>query len=114
MFSPAYIWDNLDEKNVDYRIYGENYFLFTRAYKIFTELYGAEGELSKKFYAKVVDTAAPGADRAQGVHELAGDGAVWLRFPCVVGPPDRDTEKSGACLDPSSRDSDYACEWQAY
>ena len=71
MFSPAYIWDNLDEKNVDYRIYGENYFLFTRAYKILTELYGAEAELSKKFYAKVVDTAAPGSDRGTEFNELA-------------------------------------------
>src|SRR5205085_7883341 len=71
MFSPAYLWDNLDEKNVDYRIYGENYFLFTRAYRIFTELYGAEGELSKKFYAKVVDTAAPGSDRGTEFNELA-------------------------------------------
>jgi hypothetical protein len=42
-----------DEKNVDYRIYGENYFLFTRAYKIFVDLYGAEGELARRFYAKV-------------------------------------------------------------
>lgn len=71
MLSPAYIWDRLDEKNVDYRIYGENYFLFTRAYKIFNELYGAEGELSKKFYAKVVDMAADGEDRGTEFNELA-------------------------------------------
>ncbi|MFN2578829.1 MAG: bifunctional YncE family protein/alkaline phosphatase family protein [Pyrinomonadaceae bacterium] len=71
MFSPAYIWDALDEKGIDYRIYGENYFLFTRAYKILTELYGAEGELSKKFYAKVIETAASGEDRGTEFNELA-------------------------------------------
>jgi len=71
MTSPAYLWDRLDEKGVDYRIYGENYFLFTRAYKIFTELYGAEGELPKKFYAKVIDVASSGDDRGTEFNELA-------------------------------------------
>jgi hypothetical protein len=71
MLSPAYIWDRLDEKNVDYKIYGENYFLFSRAWKIFTELYGVEGELSKKFYAKVIDMAAAGEDRGTEFNELA-------------------------------------------
>jgi YVTN family beta-propeller protein len=71
MLSPAYLWDRLDEKQVDYRIYGENYFLFTRAYKILTELYGPDGELSRKFYAKVVDLAAAGEDRGTEFNELA-------------------------------------------
>ncbi len=71
MTSPAYLWDRLDEKGVDYRIYGENYFLFTRAYKIFTELYGPEGELAKKFYAKVIDVASSGDDRGTEFNELA-------------------------------------------
>jgi hypothetical protein len=69
--SPAYIWDRLDEKNVDYRIYGENYFLFTRAYKIFVDLYGAEGELARRFYAKVIDVAAGADDRGTEFNELA-------------------------------------------
>jgi YVTN family beta-propeller protein len=71
MNSPAYLWDRLDEKQVDYRIYGENYFLFTRAYKIFTDLYGAEGELSKRFYARVIEVAARGEDRGNEFTELA-------------------------------------------
>jgi YVTN family beta-propeller protein len=71
MTSPAYLWDRLDEKGIDYRIYGENYFLFTRAYKIFTDLYGVEGELSRKFYAKVMDVAAAGEDRGTEFNELA-------------------------------------------
>jgi len=70
MTSPAYLWDRLDEKQVDYRIYGENYFLFTRAYKIFTGLYGTEGELSEKFYAKVINAASGGADRGNEFSEL--------------------------------------------
>jgi YVTN family beta-propeller protein len=69
--SPAYIWDRLDESKIDYRIYGENYFLFTRAYKIFTDLYGVESELSKKFYAEMVNAAADGEDRGTEFNELA-------------------------------------------
>jgi YVTN family beta-propeller protein len=68
--SPAYLWDILDDKGVDYRIYGENYFLFTRAYKILTELYGVESELAKKFYDKTI-AAAAGADRGQEFNNLA-------------------------------------------
>jgi YVTN family beta-propeller protein len=70
MTSPAYLWDRLDEKAVDYRIYGENYFLFTRAYKIFTDLYGPEGELSRRFYDKVVK-ASKGSDRGTEFNRLA-------------------------------------------
>jgi YVTN family beta-propeller protein len=68
--SPAYLWDILDEKGVDYRIYGENYFLFTRAYKILTELYGVESKLAKKFYDKTI-AAAAGEDRGQEFNNLA-------------------------------------------
>ena len=71
MFSPAYVWDRLDERNIDYRIYGENYFLFTRAYKIFTELYGPQGELTRKFYAKVVEMGAGTEDRGTEFNALA-------------------------------------------
>jgi YVTN family beta-propeller protein len=68
--SPAYLWDALDEKGIDYRIYGENYFLYTRAYKIITNAYGEEGELSKKFYARSM-TLASTVDRGAEFFELA-------------------------------------------
>ena len=68
--SPAYLWDILDEKNVDYRIYGENYFLFTRAYKIITDQYGVNSALAKKFYDKTM-AAAAGGDRGNEFFELA-------------------------------------------
>ena len=68
--SPAYLWDVLDNKGIDYRIYGENYFLFTRAYRIITELYGAESNLAKKFYDKTVEAAA-GEDRGQEFNNFA-------------------------------------------
>jgi DNA-binding beta-propeller fold protein YncE len=68
--SPTYLWDALDQKQVDYRIYGENYFLFTRAYRIFVELYGADSYLAKKFYDKTL-TAAGAGDRGNEFYQFA-------------------------------------------
>lgn len=67
--SPVYIWDSLDDKGVDYRIYGENYFLFSRAYRIFTELYGPDSEISRRFYDQTID-AAHSEDRGREYNNL--------------------------------------------
>lgn len=67
--SPSYLWDLLDDAKVDYRIYGENYFLFTRAYRIFSEMYGAESEIARRFYDKTI-AAAAGEDRGQEFNNL--------------------------------------------
>ncbi|HXD30227.1 MAG TPA: bifunctional YncE family protein/alkaline phosphatase family protein [Pyrinomonadaceae bacterium] len=68
--SPTYLWDLLDDRKVDYRIYGENYFLFTRAYKLIVQHFGVESELAKKFYDKSM-VAAAGGDRGNEFYELA-------------------------------------------
>jgi YVTN family beta-propeller protein len=68
--SPAYIWDALDEAHVDYRIYGENYFLFDRAYNLITRTYGADSELARRYYARTVEFAAK-VDRGNEFFQLA-------------------------------------------
>ena len=68
--SPAYLWDALDAKRVDYRIYGENYFLFTRAYRLLVESFGADSELARKFYAQTMSLADK-ADRGNEFYGLA-------------------------------------------
>ncbi len=97
MTSPAYLWDRLDEKNVDYRIYGENYFLFTRAYRIFTDLYGADAELTRKYYAKTI-AASAGEDRGTEFNELASPyaGRADTREPAyqLLGDPVFDSRLS--------------------
>jgi hypothetical protein len=50
-YSPTYLWDALEAKNVSYRIYGEPYYLFTRMYRLITDRYGAEHPLARRFYA---------------------------------------------------------------
>jgi len=68
--SPVYLWDLLEDKRIDYRIYGENYFLFARAYRILVETYGADSALARKFYDKTV-VAAAGGERGVEFNELA-------------------------------------------
>jgi hypothetical protein len=50
-YSPMYLWDALEAKNVSYRIYGEPYYLFTRMYRLITERYSADHPLARRFYA---------------------------------------------------------------
>jgi phospholipase C len=50
-YSPMYLWDALEAKNVSYRIYGEPYYLFTRMYRLITERFGADNALARRFYA---------------------------------------------------------------
>ncbi|HLJ55109.1 MAG TPA: bifunctional YncE family protein/alkaline phosphatase family protein, partial [Chthonomonadaceae bacterium] len=68
--SPAYLWDALDARHVDYKIYGENYFLYTRAYDILRNDTGADSELTRKFHARTVAFASI-TDRGNLFYRLA-------------------------------------------
>jgi YVTN family beta-propeller protein len=68
--SPAYLWDSLDDARVDYRIYGENYYLYTRAYRIITETTGQQSELARKFYARTMSLASE-TDRGRIFYNFA-------------------------------------------
>lgn len=57
--SPKYLWDELEKKKIDYRIYGENYFLYTRAYRIIEENFKADRDpQAKQFYEQMMKVAA--------------------------------------------------------
>jgi YVTN family beta-propeller protein len=68
--SPAYIWDELDDKKVDYRIYGENYYLYTRAYRILRETFGVDSDIAGKFYARMMNNAGA-VDRGNQFYQFA-------------------------------------------
>jgi YVTN family beta-propeller protein len=68
--SPAYLWDALDDARVDYRVYGENYYLYTRAYRIITETEGRQSELARKFYARTMRLASD-VDRGRVFYDFA-------------------------------------------
>jgi YVTN family beta-propeller protein len=58
VFSKTYIWDALDAKKVDYKVYGEPYYLMTASYKIIEKFFGANSAIAKKFYASSMELAA--------------------------------------------------------
>ena len=68
--SPAYLWDALDDARVSYRIYGENYYLYTRAYRILTEELGERSEPARKFYARMMALASD-TDRGRIFYNFA-------------------------------------------
>ncbi|MDT7809704.1 MAG: hypothetical protein QOJ70_3517 [Acidobacteriota bacterium] len=68
--SPAYLWDALDDAHVSYRVYGENYYLYTRAYRIITETVGEQSELARKFYARTMRLASE-TDRGRVFYDFA-------------------------------------------
>jgi YVTN family beta-propeller protein len=68
--SPAYLWDALDDARVDYRIYGENYYLYTRAYRILREELGERSEPARKFYARMMRLASD-VDRGRVFYNFA-------------------------------------------
>jgi hypothetical protein len=69
LFSPAYLWDALDDRGVSYRIYGEPYYEYTAAYKILASSYGAEHPLTRAFYARTMKLANV-RDRGTALHAL--------------------------------------------
>jgi hypothetical protein len=68
--SPTYLWDALDDARVSYRIYGENYYLYTRAQRILFETLGERSELARKFYARTMQLASD-TDRGRRFYDFA-------------------------------------------
>jgi hypothetical protein len=56
-FSPAYLWDALEAKQVSYRVYGEPYYLSTRLYRLIVDTYGDSSALARRFYAHAMALA---------------------------------------------------------
>lgn len=67
--SPAYLWDALDDARVSYRIYGENYYLYTRAYSILLDELG-NSLPTRKFYARMMQLASD-TDRGRVFYNFA-------------------------------------------
>jgi len=68
--SPTYLWDALDRKGLDYRVYGENYFLYTRAYDILKQTLGVDSDAAHSFYAKMMKLSSQ-VDRGAEFYKFA-------------------------------------------
>ena len=80
VMSPAYLWDALDARKVDYRIYGENYFLYTRGYKLMQEAFGEDSAMVQKFYAQMLNLASQ-TDRGKTFYGFASKYAGQAATP---------------------------------
>lgn len=78
--SPTYLWDALDAHHVDYRIYGENYYLYTRGYKILEGAFGPDSEIVAKFRAQMMNLASQ-VDRGNTFYRFAQAYAAQARTP---------------------------------
>jgi hypothetical protein len=67
--SPEYLWDAMDAGRIDYRIYGEDYYIYTRAYRIICDVYGPDSMLAKKFYAQMMSLASR-SDRGDTFYQM--------------------------------------------
>ena len=56
-FSPRYLWDALEERGVEARIYGEPYYLFTSLWRVLQERYGPASPLLRRFTARTLQLA---------------------------------------------------------
>jgi YVTN family beta-propeller protein len=75
IFSKAYIWDALDARRIDYKIYGEPYYLMTAAYEVIERFFGATSIIAKEFYANSMALAAEvdrGAEFSEFVQTFYG------------------------------------------
>ena len=52
LFSPAYLWDALEARGTDYRVYGEPYYAATAFWRLVTARYGEAHPLARAFVAQ--------------------------------------------------------------
>lgn len=68
--SPAYLWDDLDRQHMRYKIFGENYFLYTRGFQVIRAAFGSDSEMERKFYAQMMRLASR-VDRGNAFFQFA-------------------------------------------
>lgn len=69
--APIYLWDRLNERNIDYRFCGEEYFLANRSYRILVDAYGPDSELAKKAYERSLSGSGSFAERGHAFFTMA-------------------------------------------
>ncbi len=73
-FSPAYLWDAMDAKSLDYRIYGEDYIFYCKPYRLLTDKFGEDSPLARKCYDRLMAISKDKA-RDTAFQELVKDDA---------------------------------------
>jgi YVTN family beta-propeller protein len=88
LFSPDYLWDALEAKGLDYRIYGEDYYLYTRPWRILASHLGKGDPLCQRFQDRMLALSGE-SDRGKGFTRFM---APWAKKalppPALVKDPD--------------------------
>ena len=71
-FSPTYLWHALEAKGLNYRIYGEPYYLFTQVYRVLCNRYGATSPIARRFYGRSLELSSQN-DRGRAFSERLRD-----------------------------------------
>lgn len=53
-FSPSYLWDAMDAKSLDYRIYGEDYIFYCKPYRLLSNKFGENSPIARKCYDRLM------------------------------------------------------------
>ena len=54
-YSPSYLWDAMDAKSLDYRIYGEDFYFYCKPYRLLTDKFGEDSPLARKCYDRFME-----------------------------------------------------------
>ncbi|GJG86943.1 hypothetical protein tb265_21240 [Gemmatimonadetes bacterium T265] len=80
VFSPAYLWDALDARGVNYRVYGEPYYASTAFWRLITARYGEAHPLARAFVAQS-GRLTTARDRGAALHAVLAPAAAQGRTP---------------------------------
>lgn len=56
-YSPSYLWDAMDAKGLDYRIYGEDYYFYTKPYRLLADKFGGDSAPARKCYDRFMEVS---------------------------------------------------------
>ena len=54
-FSPVFIWDSMDAQKINYRIYGEDIFVYAKPYRLIVDKFGEDSLLAHKCYDQFME-----------------------------------------------------------
>ncbi len=75
VFSPAYLWDALDARGVDYRVYGEPYYASTAFWRLVVSRYGEGSALARAVVAQS-GRLTTARDRGAALHAVLAPAAA--------------------------------------
>lgn len=122
-FSPSYLWDAMDAKSLDYRIYGEDYIFFCKPYRLLADKFGEDSPITRKCYDrlmvmskdKVRDTAFQGLVKDYiGKNGSKEDCSKLLEDPGFLDKLSKFYTGDDSLAKALEADPDFKAQWAAF